>query len=55
MKKEDREIALNTTQFRKIGSDKFIDIRTLDESDEEVYNTIYYKEVPIVTRDMDET
>ncbi len=55
MKKEDREIALNTTQFRKIGSDKFIDIRTLDESDEEVYNTIYYKEVPIVTSDMDET
>ena len=55
MKKEDREIALNTTQFRKIGSDKFIDIRTLDESDEEVYNTIYYKEVPIVTGDMDET
>ena len=55
MKKEDREIALNTTQFRKIGSDKFIDIHTLDESDEEVYNTIYYKEVPVVTGDMDET
>lgn len=52
MKKEDREIALNTTQFRKIGSDEFIDIRTLDESDEEVYNTIYYKEMPIVTGDL---
>lgn len=55
MKKEDREIALNPTQFRRIGADKFIDIRTLDESDEEVYNTIYYKEVPVVTGDMDET
>lgn len=55
MKKEDREIALNPTQFRKIGSEKFIDLRTLDESDEEVYNSIYYKEVPVVTRDMDET
>ena len=55
MKKEDREIALNPTQFRRIGSDQFIDIRTLDESDEEVYNTIYYKEVPVVTGDMDET
>ena len=54
MKKEDREIALNPTQFRRIGSDQFIDIRTLDESDEEVYNTIYYKEVPVVTGDMDE-
>ena len=55
MKKEDREIALDPTQFRRIGSDQFIDIRTLDESDEEVYNTIYYKEVPVVTGDMDET
>ena len=55
MKKEDREIALSPTQFRRIGSDQFIDIRTLDESDEEVYNTIYYKEVPVVTGDMDET
>lgn len=55
MKKEDREIALNPTQFRKIGSDKFIDLRTLDESDEEAYNSIYYKEVPVVTGNMDET
>ena len=55
MKKEDREIALNPTQFRRMESDKFIDIRTLDESDEETYNTIYYKEVPVVTGNMDET
>lgn len=55
MKKEDREIALNPTQFRRIGSDQFIDIRKLDESDEEVHNTIYYKEVPVITGDMDET
>ena len=55
MKKEDREIALNPTQFRKVGSNKFIDLRTLDESNEEVYNSIYYKEVPIVTGNMDET
>ena len=54
-KKEDREIALDPTQFRKIGSNKFIDLNSLDESDEEVYNTIYYKEVPIVTGSMDET
>lgn len=55
MKKEDRETALNPTQFRKIGSDKFIDLRTLDESDEDIYNSVYYKEVPIVTGNMDET
>ena len=55
MKREDRETALNPTQFRKVGSDRFIDLRTLDESDEEVYNSIYYKEVPVVTGNMDET
>ena len=54
MKKEDRDIALNPTQFRKVGSTHFIDLRTLDETDEEVFNSIYYKEVPIVTGDMDE-
>ena len=55
MKKEDKAIALSPTQFKKIGSSKFIDIRTLDETDETVYNSIYYKEIPIVSSDMDET
>lgn len=55
MKKDDRDIAMNPTQFRKVGSTAFIDIRDLDETDEEVFNSIYYKEVPIVTRNMDET
>jgi transposase len=55
MKQEDREIALDPTQFRKVGSTRFIDLRTLDEADEETYNSIYYKEIPIVTGDMDET
>ena len=55
MKKEDRDIALNPTQFKKVGATRFIDLRTLDENDEEVYNSIYYKEVPIVTGSMDET
>ena len=32
-----------------------IDISTLGETDPEVYNTVYYKEYPIVTGDMDET
>jgi transposase len=55
MKKEDKETALSPIQFKKIGTDRLIDIRTLDESDEEVYNSIYYKEIPLVTGDMDET
>ena len=55
MKQEYRDIALNPTQFRKVGSADFIDIRTLDENDERVFNSIYYKEVPVVTGDLDDT
>ena len=55
MKKEDREIALKPTQFRLPGSDKMIDLRTLDETDENVFDSVYYKEIPIVTGNMDET
>lgn len=55
MKKEDRDVALNPAQFRKQGSNHFIDLRTLDETDEEIFNTVYYKEIPVVTGSMDET
>lgn len=55
IKQEDRDTALNPAQFRKVGTSKFIDLRTLDEKCENVYNAVYYKEVPIVTGGMDET
>lgn len=55
LKKDDREIALNPCQFRKIGSNKFIDISKLDENDPEVYETVYYKEVPIESTKLSET
>ena len=55
MKKEDREIALKSTQFKVLGSNKMIDLKTLDETDPVVFNTIYYKEIPLVTGDLDET
>ena len=55
LKKEEREIALKPTQFRLPGSDKMIDLRTLDETDENVFDSVYYKELPIVTGVMDET
>ena len=54
MKKEDREISLNPSQYRAVGSNRFVDLRTLDETDETVFNTIYYKEIPVVTGNMDE-
>lgn len=55
MKKDERELALKPTQFKVPGSNKLIDLRTLDESDPDVYNTVYYKEYPLVSGDMDET
>lgn len=55
MKKDDKELALSPKYFRKTGSEKFIDISTLDETNEEVFNSVYYKEIPLVTGDMDET
>ena len=55
MKEEDKQVALNPKFFKRLGSDRFVDISTLDESDSEVYETIYYKEIPVVTGDMDET
>jgi len=54
MKDEDKAIVLNPKQYRKFGSKAFIDLSTLDETDETVFSTIYYKEIPVVTGDMDE-
>lgn len=55
MKAEDRDIALNPAQYKLIGSKKFVDLSTLNESDETVFNSIYYKEVPVTTGELDET
>ena len=55
MKKEDQEVALSKKQYRKLGSDKFIDIGTIDEKDEKVFNTVFYKEIPVKTGNMEET
>ena len=45
LKKEERITALDPKQYRKLGSEKFIDLRELDENDPEVYKSIYYKEI----------
>ena len=50
-----KKLALSPTQFRKIGSNEFIDLRTIDENDEETFNTLFYKEIPMVTGNMNET
>lgn len=55
MREEDRQTALNPKQFRRLGSSQFMDISSLDESDPDIYETIFYKEVPVVNGDMDET
>ena len=55
MREEDRQTALNPKQFRRPDSNKFIDLSTLDESDPDIYETVFYKEVPVVNGNMDET
>ncbi|WP_270427669.1 hypothetical protein [Amedibacterium intestinale] len=42
-------------QYRKVGSSTFIDLKDLDENDPEVYESIYYKEVPIESKKISET
>lgn len=54
MKKEDKDIALAPTQFRRVGSNQMLDIRTLDETDDAIFNSVFYKEIPVVTGDMNE-
>lgn len=55
LKKEYKETALDPAQFKKFGSERFIDLSKLDETDESVYETIYYKEVPIESKKVSET
>lgn len=55
LKKEDREIALNPAQYRKVGSNVFVNLDTLDESKDEVFNAIYYKEIPLSSKSLNET
>lgn len=55
LKKDVRETALSTSQYRKIGSNKFIDLNDLDEEDPAVFNSIYYKEIPYDSNELSET
>jgi transposase len=54
LKKEDRDAALNPATFRFPGSDKNIDLRTINEEDPTVRETIYYKILPTGNKDTDE-
>lgn len=55
MREEGRLIALDPKQFRRLGSGQFMGLSTLDESNPDIYETIFYKEVPVVNGNMDET
>ena len=55
MKTEDKDIALNPAQYRKLGCDKFINLSELDLNDPEVFNTVYYKEIPVTNGSLEET
>lgn len=55
LKEDTRKTALDTAQYRKVGSKEFIDLKDLDEEDENVFNSIYYKEVPVEKGSLSET
>lgn len=54
LKNEDREIVFKTSQYRKVGSSKFIDLKDLDESNLDVYESFYYKEIPLESKGVSE-
>lgn len=54
LKKDDKEIALKPTQWRAIGSQKFINLNDLDETDPVIFETIYYKEIPLDSENLSE-
>lgn len=55
LKKEDRATALDPNNYRKLGSNQFINLNSLDETDKEVYDSIYYKLIPIEGSKISET
>lgn len=55
LKKDDKDIALNTKQYRRLGSNAFIDLKDLDESESSVFHSIYYKEIPLESKKLNET
>ena len=54
LKKDDKEIALKSTQWRALGSSKFINLNDLDETDPIIFDTVYYKEIPLDSKDLSE-
>ncbi len=55
LKAEIRATALDPAQYRRIGSNEFIDLRDLDENDPSVFNSIFYKEIPVENKSISET
>ena len=54
LKKDICEDALRPTQFRKLGSSKFLNLDELDETDPNIFNSIYYKEIPLESKGLNE-
>lgn len=54
MRAEDCDVALNPSQFRRVGSRQFVNLKELDETDETVFNAVYYKLVSVVNGKMNE-
>ncbi|BAK47225.1 hypothetical protein CXIVA_12590 [Clostridium sp. SY8519] len=55
LRADDKADALSPKNFRRMGSDQFIDISELDETNEEIFHSVFYKIIPVVTGGMEET
>ena len=55
LNKETQNRILDPTQFQIPGSDQKIDLRSLDETDPETFDAIYYKTLPHITENTAET
>ena len=50
LKAQDKELALKPTQWRLLGSNKFINLADIDDS----VDALYYKEIPLDTNDLNQ-
>ena len=51
LKEEIKDTIFDTRYYKKLGSNYYTDLKDLDETDNEVYNSVYYKEIPLSDKD----
>lgn len=47
LRKEDQDVALDPNGFKKVGTKTRVNLEDLDINDDKVFNSVYYKEIPV--------